>query len=54
VCAEAADALGAVEAALCHHPDACVLDIHMPGSGIRAAAQITAQLPETAVVMLTV
>jgi DNA-binding NarL/FixJ family response regulator len=54
VCAEAADAPGAVDAALRHHPDACLLDIHMPGSGIRAAAEITAQLPETAIVMLTV
>ena len=54
VCAEASDGPGAVEAALRHHPAACLLDIHMPGSGIRAAAEITRHLPETAVVMLTV
>jgi DNA-binding NarL/FixJ family response regulator len=54
VCAEAFDAAGAVEAALRHHPAVCLLDIHMPGSGIRAAAEITTHLPETAVVMLTV
>jgi DNA-binding NarL/FixJ family response regulator len=54
VCAEAADASGAVEAAVREAPDVCLLDIHMPGSGIRAAGQITSQLPETSVVMLTI
>jgi DNA-binding NarL/FixJ family response regulator len=54
ICAEAADARSAVEAALHHRPDVCLLDIHMPGGGIRAADEITARLPDTAVVMLTV
>jgi DNA-binding NarL/FixJ family response regulator len=54
ICAEAADAPSAVEAALFHRPDVCLLDIRMPGGGIRAADEITAQLPKTAVVMLTV
>ncbi|HXW33189.1 MAG TPA: response regulator transcription factor, partial [Acidimicrobiales bacterium] len=36
------------------HPDVCLIDINMPGSGISAAGRITAALPETAVVMLTV
>jgi DNA-binding NarL/FixJ family response regulator len=54
VVAEAADATGAVEAAVRELPDACLLDIHMPGGGIAAAAQITERLPGTAVVMLTV
>ena len=47
------DAPKAVAAALEHEPDVCLLDIHMPGSGIRAAGEITKALPETAVVMLT-
>jgi DNA-binding NarL/FixJ family response regulator len=54
VCAEAHDARTAVEAALAHHPDAALIDIHMPGSGIAAAAEIASQLPDVAVIMLTV
>ncbi|MGY1742469.1 MULTISPECIES: response regulator [unclassified Blastococcus] len=34
-------------------PDACLLDIHMPGNGIVAAADITREVPGVAVVMLT-
>ena len=51
---EAADASGAVGQALRHHPDIALLDINMPGSGLRAAAEISIALPETAVVMHTV
>jgi DNA-binding NarL/FixJ family response regulator len=54
VCAEASDAPSAVEAAIRGRPDVCVLDIRMPGSGIGAAWEITARLPSTKVVMLTV
>jgi DNA-binding NarL/FixJ family response regulator len=54
VCGEAHDAAGAIEAAQEFHPDVCLLDINMPGSGIAAAAQITAVQSDTAVVMLTV
>jgi DNA-binding NarL/FixJ family response regulator len=54
VCAEVASAQSAVEAALRERPDVCLLDVRMPGDGIRAAGEITARLPETAVVMLTV
>ena len=54
VCGETDTAPEAVELALRERPDLCLLDIHMPGSGIAAAAEITARLPETAVVMLTV
>lgn len=54
VVAEAADAAGAVEAALRHRPDVCLLDVQMPGSGVGAAWEITARLPSTRVVMLTV
>jgi DNA-binding NarL/FixJ family response regulator len=54
VCAEAADAAGAVDAALRERPDVCLLDVLMPGGGIEAAARIAAELPDTAIVMLTV
>ncbi len=54
VCAEEADADGAVAAARREVPDVCLLDIHMPGSGINAARLITRDLPDTRVVMLTV
>jgi DNA-binding NarL/FixJ family response regulator len=54
VCAEACSAEEAVAAALRETPDICLLDIHMPGSGIAAAGAITAALPDAAIVMLTV
>jgi len=54
VCAEASDTNGAIEAALREKPTVCLLDIRMPGNGITAARCITKELPETAVVMLTV
>jgi DNA-binding NarL/FixJ family response regulator len=54
VCAEAADAEGAVSQALRELPDVCLLDIGMPGSGVAAAAAISAKLPGAVVVMLTV
>lgn len=54
ICAEASSAHEAVEEALREAPDICLLDIHMPGSGIAAAAAITEALPNVAVVMLTV
>lgn len=52
VCAEAADAEAAVEAALRERPDLCLLDVALPGRGLKAAAEITSKLPETAIVML--
>ena len=54
VCAEAANAAAAFDACVDHSPDVALLDIHMPGNGIAAAARITAARPDTAVVMLTV
>jgi DNA-binding NarL/FixJ family response regulator len=54
VCATVSDAAEAVEAAARERPDLCLLDIRMPGSGIAAAWEITARLPATKVVMLTV
>ncbi len=53
VVGEASNARTAIELALRHEPDVCVLDVHMPGSGIAAADEIGRQLPETVVVMLT-
>ena len=54
VCARVADAPGAVEAAVRERPDICLLDVRMPGSGLAAAWEIAARLPETKIVMLTV
>jgi DNA-binding NarL/FixJ family response regulator len=53
VVAEADTAAAAVAAAQRDHPDVCLVDTHLPGGGIRAAADITAALPGTAVVMLS-
>ena len=54
VLAEVASADEAVEAAEREKPDVCLLDIHMPGNGISAAARIVHSDLQTAVVMLTV
>jgi DNA-binding NarL/FixJ family response regulator len=54
ICAQAADARSAIEGARRERPDVCLLDIHMPGDGIHAAETIARELPEVAVVMLTV
>lgn len=53
VLAEAGTAHQAVADALRHKPDVCLLAVHMPGSGIVAAKQIAAALPDTKIVMLT-
>ena len=47
VCAEAADAPGAIEAAVRERPDLVVLDLNMPGWGVAGAWEIRARLPET-------
>jgi DNA-binding NarL/FixJ family response regulator len=54
VCAEVTNASDAIEAALRERPDVCLLDVHMPGGGPSAASKITAELPNTIVLMLTV
>ena len=54
VCASAADAAGAVQAAIRERPDVCLLDIRMPGGGLAAAWEIAARLPQAKIVMLTV
>ena len=54
ICAVVADAAQAVQAAVCQRPDICVLDVRMPGSGVAAAWEIAARLPDAKIVMLTV
>jgi DNA-binding NarL/FixJ family response regulator len=54
VCASVADAAEAIQAAVRERPDVCLLDIRMPGSGVAAAWEIAARLPQTKIVMLTV
>ena len=54
VCADTADAPGAVQAAVRERPDLCLLDVRMPGGGLSAAWEIAARLPRTKIVMLTV
>lgn len=54
ICAEADDAESAVVSAERERPDVCLLDVHMPGSGIRAAEVISHEVPGCAIVMLTV
>jgi len=54
ICAEAADREAAVEAARRERPDLCLLDVSMPGNGLRAAAEILAAVPETRVVLMTI
>lgn len=54
VCAEVGDAPKAVTAAIEERPDLCLIDIHMPGSGIVATSKISSAVPDTTVVILTV
>lgn len=54
VCAEAGSAEDAIAAAQDHRPDVCLVDLHMPGDGIKAVGEIVATVAETSVVVLTV
>ena len=54
VCAEAPDATGAIRAARETSPDVVLLDVRMPGGGIRAAEVIRTKQPEVFIVMLTI
>ena len=54
ICAEAADAAGAIQAALREKPDICLLDLRMPGGGLATVWEIAARLPEAKIVVLTV
>jgi DNA-binding NarL/FixJ family response regulator len=54
VIADAADGRAAVALAAEHTPDVVVMDVAMPGlNGIEAARQISAKLPHTAIVFLS-
>lgn len=54
VVAEAVDGVEAFEAALAAKPDLCILDVSMPRmTGLQAARQIRAYLPDTAVLILS-
>lgn len=54
VVGEGSSGAEAVELAEKFQPDVCLLDIAMPDGGLVAARDITASLPQTKVVMLTV
>jgi DNA-binding NarL/FixJ family response regulator len=54
VCAEASNAVEAVQLALETKPDICLLEVRMPGGGVAAAWEIAARVPTTKIVMLTV
>jgi DNA-binding NarL/FixJ family response regulator len=51
VCAEAATASEAIEAARRERPTVCLLDTELSGGALGAAAAISGDIPETAVVM---
>lgn len=54
VVAEAADGLEALELVTAHRPDVAMLDVRMPRcDGLAATRRITAELPETRVLVLT-
>lgn len=53
ICAEVESATEAIAAAVREQPDLCLLDVYMPGSGLRAAAEIHALVPSARIVMLT-
>lgn len=53
VVAEAADAVRAVAAVREHRPSVCLVDVHLPGGGSAATAEIARTLSGTAVVVVT-
>jgi len=52
VCAEAATASDAVRLARQHRPELVLIDVHLPGNGIRAAGEIHQLFPAVEIVML--
>jgi DNA-binding NarL/FixJ family response regulator len=54
VCAEVGNADDAISAAVQENPDVCLIDLQMPGSGMRAVAAIAQNVAATRVVVLTV
>lgn len=53
VVAEAGSAAEAVQAAVEHRPDVCLLAVPLPDDGVEAVQQIRDAVPETKIVMLT-
>ena len=54
VVAEASDGVEALEQALAHRPDVCILDVAMPRlTGLQAAREIKSHAPDTSVLMLS-
>lgn len=45
--------MSAIDTAIRERPDLCLLEVNMPGQGLRAAAEISARVPRSAIVMLT-
>lgn len=54
VVAQASNADEAVAVVEAHMPDIALLDVSMPGSGLKAAATISARFPAVKIVMLTI
>jgi two-component system nitrate/nitrite response regulator NarL len=53
VCADVASADDAVTTAVRERPDVCLIDVSLPGGGIAAAEEISAQAPNAVLVMLS-
>jgi DNA-binding NarL/FixJ family response regulator len=53
VCGEVDSADAAVEAARREEPDVCLIEADLPGDGVLAAGRMVAEVPRTAVVMLS-
>jgi DNA-binding NarL/FixJ family response regulator len=53
VTAEAGDADSAIESSLRERPQICLVDLFMPGGGIRVVREVSRRLPEASVVVLT-
>lgn len=53
VCAEAASCAEAILCALRYEPDICLLDLDLPGGGLKAAGAIAKRLPQTKILLLS-
>jgi DNA-binding NarL/FixJ family response regulator len=53
VTAEAGDAETAIEVSVRERPRLCLVDLYMPGGGIRVVREVSRRLPEALVVVLT-
>ena len=51
--AAATNAYDAAQLALQHRPDGALIDVVMPGGGLEAVREISSQLPEVAIVVLS-